>query len=66
MRYYILLLLTILFMGPLSAQNETDDIIFNAMQDEMKRTQEQLVLPNSPKPFYVSYSVARSRSFEVV
>ena len=66
MRYYILLLLTILFMGPLSAQNETDDIIFKAMQDEMKRTQEQLVLPNSPKPFYVSYSVARSRSFEVV
>ena len=66
MRYYILLLIAILFAGPVSAQNETDDVIFKAMQDEMKRTQEQLVLPNSPKPFYVSYSVARSRNFEIV
>ena len=65
MRYYILLFLVILFAGPVAAQNETDEVIFKAMQDEMKRTQEQLVLPNMEKPFYISYSVARSRQFEV-
>ena len=63
MRYYILLFLVILFAGPVAAQNETDEVIFKAMQDEMKRTQEQLVLPNMEKPFYISYSVARSRQF---
>ena len=47
MRYYILLLLTILFMGPLSAQNETDDIIFKAMQDEMKKLQDAKVSNSS-------------------
>ena len=65
MRYYILLLLAVLFMGPVSAQNDTDGVIFKAMQDEMKRTQEQLVLPNSPKPFNVTYGLVRSRSFSI-
>lgn len=65
MRYYILLFLVILFAGPVAAQNETDKVIFKAMQDEMKRTREQLVLPDMERPFYVSYSVARSRQFEV-
>ena len=65
MRYYILLFLVILFAGPVAAQNETDEIIFKAMQDEMRRSQEQLVLPDMEKPFYISYSVARSRQFEV-
>ena len=65
MRYYILLLLAVLFMGPVSAQNETDEVIFKAMQDEMGRTQEQLMLPNSPKPFQVTYGVVRSRNFNI-
>lgn len=65
MKYYILLFLITLFVGPLSAQNEKDQAVFKAMQDELKRTQEQLALPGMEKPFYVSYAMGRSRQFEV-
>ncbi|WP_231932298.1 MULTISPECIES: metallopeptidase TldD-related protein [Butyricimonas] len=65
MRYYIFIFLVILFASPVVAQSESDEIIFKAMQDEMKRTREQLVLPGMTKPFYVAYSVARSRQVDV-
>ena len=65
MRYYIFLLLVVLFAGPAFGQGENNEVIFKAMQDEMERTREQLVLPDQAKAFYVSYAVARSRDFEV-
>lgn len=40
-------------------------MIFQAMQDELQRNMEQLHLPNSSKPFYLSYTIKYSSSFEI-
>jgi predicted Zn-dependent protease len=43
-----------------------DDVIFSALQDELKRNQQQLVLKGEAKPFYYSYTVERMKNFLVV
>lgn len=44
-----------------SKEGNQDDVIFKAMNDELRRSMDQLVLPNESKPFYISNSTARSR-----
>lgn len=66
MKYILSLLLFFLLVGPLAAQNDQDQVIFKAMQDEMQRSKDQLMLPGMEKPYYLSYTLGRSRQFEVV
>ena len=47
------------------AQNKKDAMIFRAMQDEMKRSMEQLCLPGNSKPYYVGYTLKFNASFEI-
>lgn len=66
MRNTILLFLSFLFLLPAYAQQNKDSVIFKAMQDEMQRNRNELVLPGMPKPFFMSYALGRYRQFEVV
>ncbi len=43
----------------------TDETIFAAMRSELERNNAALILPNGPKPYYISYTVARYRRFSV-
>ena len=43
----------------------TDEVIFAAMRSELDRDNAALVLPNGPKPYYISYEVVRYRYFQV-
>lgn len=65
MKYILSILLFFLLVAPLAAQNDQDRVIFKAMQDEMRRNKEQLVLPGMQKPYYLSYTLGRYRSFDV-
>ena len=65
MKYILSILLFFLLVAPLAAQNDQDRVIFKAMQDEMQRNKEQLVLPGMQRPYYLSYTLGRYRSFEV-
>ncbi len=66
MKYILSIILFFLLAGSLSAQNEQDQVIFKAMQDEMQRSKEQLMLPGMQKPYYLSYTLGRTHQFEVV
>ena len=65
MKYILSIILFFLLAGSLSAQNEQDQVIFKAMQDEMQRSKEQLMLPGMQKPYYLSYTLGRTHQFEV-
>ena len=45
---------------------DTDKTIFAAMRAELDRNNAALILPNSPKPYYISYTVARYRHFSII
>lgn len=62
---YILFLVLLLFIIPLHAQHRNDQIIFKAMQDELKRNLDQLSLPDVEKPFFISYSIGAIRQYEM-
>ena len=66
MKYILSIILFFLLAGSLFAQNEQDQVIFKAMQDEMQRSKDQLMLPGMQKPYYLSYTLGRTRQFEVV
>ena len=53
MKYILSIILFFLLVGSLSAQNEQDQVIFKAMQDEMQRSKDQLMLPGMQKPYYL-------------
>lgn len=42
-----------------------DNMYFAALQDEMKRTQDSLVLNEQPRPFYLRFSLARYHQLQV-
>lgn len=42
-----------------------DEMYFSALQDEMRRTQDSLVLAGQPRPFYLNFSLARFRQAQV-
>lgn len=65
MKYILSILLFFLLVAPLAAQNDQDQAILKAMQDEMQRNKEQLVLPGMQRPYYLSYTLGRYRQFEV-
>ena len=52
MKYILSIILFFLLAGSLFAQNEQDQVIFKAMQDEMQRSKDQLMLPGMQKPYY--------------
>lgn len=62
---YILFLVLLLFIIPSHAQHRNDQIIFKAMQDELKRNLDQLSLPDVEKPFFISYSIGAIRQYEM-
>ncbi|HBX19664.1 MAG TPA: hypothetical protein DEF88_04360, partial [Porphyromonadaceae bacterium] len=43
-----------------------DDVILGAMRDELKRNQENLILPGAPRPFYLSFLASRYRQFQII
>lgn len=44
----------------------TDEIIFAAMRSELDRNNAALILPGGPKPYYISYTIARYRHFQMI
>lgn len=49
--------------SPLCAKAVENEMIFRAMQDEMKRTLTELRLPNEVKPYYVAYRLQVQNAF---
>ena len=49
-----------------SSSGGMDEVIFNAMKDEIQRNLHTLVLPGEAKPYYLSYTLGRYRSFQVM
>lgn len=47
------------------ANEDTDQLIYAAMRSELDRNNASLVLPGGPKPYYISYTIARSRYFQM-
>ena len=66
MKYILSLFVFFLLAGSVIAQNEQDQVIFKAMQDEMQRSKEQLMLPGMQAPYYLSYTLGRTHQFEIV
>lgn len=48
------------------SQTKFDSNIFKAMKDELRRTKDSLKLNNYPLPFFVSYTINRSKSCQIV
>lgn len=48
-----------------SDAGNADDVIFSAMQDELNRNLHALALPDEQKPYYISYTLGRYRSFQI-
>lgn len=66
MKNTIFLFLSFFCLLPAYAQQDEDEIIFKAMQDEIRRNKEQLALPGMSKPFFLSYALGQYRQFEVL
>jgi len=66
MRYILAILLFFVLIVPSTAQHEADKLIFKAMQDEMNRNKQEIVLPNMQRPFFLSYAFATYRQFQVI
>ncbi len=61
MRHIITLVVSTIFtVSGLFGQSDRD-VLFNAMKDEMDRSMKELTLPNSPTPFFMSYTVGDIR-----
>lgn len=61
MKRYILYLLFLSAITPVSAQMGDEKLLFKAMSDEMARNKEQLVIPGEQRPFVLSYTLAFMR-----
>lgn len=57
LRFFSIVLILQFFSLLLSGQ-EGESILLKAMKDEMERSKNELKLPDSPAPFFVSYTVA--------
>jgi len=61
MRYiYTLLIAQLLTVISLFGQTN-ENILFKAMQDEMVRSKNELILPDSPAPYFVAYTVGETQ-----
>ena len=65
MRYiYTLIISQLLIVFSLFGQTN-DNILFKAMQDEMMRSKNELILPASPAPFFLAYTVGENQYVSV-
>ena len=65
MRYIYTLLITHL-LAALSLFGQTNEaVLYKAMQDEMARSKNELILPGSPAPFFVAYTVGENQYISV-
>ena len=48
-----------------AVSGDTDGVVFSAMEDELRRNAEQLMLPGMQKPYYLSYAAGHFRRFQV-
>lgn len=65
MRYIYTLLITHL-LAALSLLGQTNEgVLYKAMQDEMVRSKNELILPASPAPFFVAYTVGENQYISV-
>ncbi|MGL5683087.1 MAG: metallopeptidase TldD-related protein [Marinifilaceae bacterium] len=48
-----------------SAQNKADEVIFQAMQDELARNYSSLSINDLPKPYFLEYSLNIASNFEI-
>ncbi|MDD4822997.1 MAG: metallopeptidase TldD-related protein [Bacteroidales bacterium] len=47
----------------IDAQKEQEAMIFKAMGDELKRSMDSLSLPGMQKPFFMAYTIGKSRNY---
>ncbi len=65
MRYiYTLLITQLLTLISLFGQTN-ENILFKAMQDEMLRSKNELILPASPAPYFVAYTIGENQYVSV-
>lgn len=65
MRYIYTLLITHLLVA-LSLFGQTNEgVLYKAMQDEMVRSKNELILPASPAPYFVAYTVGENQYISV-
>lgn len=61
--------LPLILPAPETTQAHTgtnDEVIFDALRDEMQRNREKLLLPGEGRPYYFSYALGRYRHFQVM
>lgn len=58
-------LLTAIAIALCANSHAEEDVVFQAMSDEMERTMESLQLEDSQKPYFVSYKITDLKSFAV-
>ncbi|HBG24997.1 MAG TPA: hypothetical protein DDX10_08120 [Rikenellaceae bacterium] len=60
MRFFLVASIAqIISLATVSAQTD-QTTLFRAMKDEMNRSKNELILPNSPAPYFISYTVAET------
>lgn len=68
LRYIKIMALLIATFAPVAhlvAQESSDEVVIRAMKDELNRSKNELKLGNYPTPFYLSYTVYKSHSFDI-
>lgn len=65
MRFFYTLILAQLISAASLFGQTNDNVLFKAMQDEMDRSKKELILPNSPAPFFVAYTVGETQYISV-
>jgi len=64
MKRFLICALALFIVTPLFALSSQDQQIFNAMQDEMTRTQKELKMPHMAKPYFTVYKVINIKSYD--
>jgi hypothetical protein len=64
-RIKILFVLLLIASFTVCAQKDVEPLLFRAMNDELKRSMDSLSLPGMQKPFYLAYTVKRSKGYDI-
>lgn len=64
-RLKTILLFCFLFFPAIQAQTERQRVIFNAMNDELQRNMDGLLIEGSEKPFFIQYALREGHLFQV-
>lgn len=65
MRYIYTLIITQLLTVLTLFGQTNENVLFKAMKDEMDRSKKELILPKSPAPYFVAYTVGENRYLSV-